>query len=413
MSGKKKILFVDDEPKILQALKRMLHAQRREWDMTFVEKGREALEVLEQNEFDVIISDMRMPGMDGAEFLTEVRERFPNVARIVLSGQSDNEMTMRAVGPTHQYLSKPCSAEMLQSTIARTCALRDMLADSAVQRIASGLTTIPSVPDLYLNLIRELEADEASLENLAAIITKDIGMTAKILQLVNSSFFGHGQNISDPEQAVNLLGVDTIRTLVLSIDIFSEFDQHSIPGFSVKELWEHSMATGVFARQITIAEGGNVAACNAAFSAGVLHDVGTMVLAANLPDEYAQVLALVQGQGLACWKAEEQIFGATHAEIGAYLLGLWGLPDVLVEAVAYHHVPEKCIAKDFQPLSAVHTANHFVNVQQSASRNMALHTEVNLEYLRGAGVEKHLADWQLLCEVTHDEGLTEKILASR
>ena len=235
---KKRILFVDDEPKILEGLQRTLRSMRQEWEMQFAGSGQEALECLSKEPFDVVVSDMRMPGMDGAQLLKEVMRLYPQIARIILSGHSDQEIVLKSVRIAHQYLAKPCEAETLKSVVTRTCALRELLADDAVRRMVSNMDSIPSLPSLYAEIMEEIQSPNASIQRVGKIISKDMGMTTKILQLVNSAFFGLRRHVSSPSQAVSLLGLDTIRALVLSVHIFTHFDSQkasgSLPGEGVE-----------------------------------------------------------------------------------------------------------------------------------------------------------------------------------
>lgn len=352
------ILFVDDEPKLLEGLKRLLRPMRNEWAMTFAGGGEEALKTLEQTPFDVVVSDMRMPGMNGAELLKEVQRRYPHIVRIILSGHSDREMTFQSIGATHLFLAKPCDAEQLKATIHRACALRGALKSDALRGLVAGMRTIPSLPTLFTEIKRAVESETASLKTIGEIIAKDMGMTAKLLQLVNSAYFGLPRNVSTVEQAVSVLGLDTIQALVLSVQVFSQFQaEAAATQFQFERLWKESMRVGTLARAIAKAEQRPPSEVEQAYTAGLLHDVGVLVLATNLPDRYGAVLRKASAERSEVCEAERSELGATHAEVGASLLGLWGLNDPIVEAVAYHHRPGECLSKTFAPLTAVHVAN--------------------------------------------------------
>jgi HD-like signal output (HDOD) protein len=388
-----RILFVDDDPNVLQGVRRMLHRMRHEWDMAFAENGHEALELMACTPFDVVVSDMRMPGMDGTQLLTEVKQRYPHIVRIILSGQSDRETILRSVEVTHQFLAKPCDAEMLKSTIARACALRDLLADETLKQLVAGIQTLPSLPTLYLEVVEAVQAPDSSLEQVGKIIEQDMGMTAKILQLVNSAFFGLRRQVSGPVEAVGLLGLDTIQALILSIQVFANFDQAEMGSLSIDALWSHSMAVSALAKRIAKAENCKRKVIDDAFMAGLLHDVGKLVLAANLPQDYDQALALAQAEGMAEWEAERATLGATHAEVGAYLLGLWGLPEPMVEALAFHHCPSACPHHTFGPLTAVHVANALMREDDAADATEPS-VRVDGEYLAALGLGDRLARWR-------------------
>jgi YesN/AraC family two-component response regulator len=227
----KHLLFVDDEPKVLQGLERQLRGMRNDWTMEFAADGARAMEIMENKPVDVIVTDMIMPGMDGAQLLAEVVKRHPKTVRIVLSGHADRDSVLRLVEPAHQYLSKPCDAEELRRAIGRAFALRELLANERLKQLASRLGSLPTLPALHTQLTDELRKDEPSLDHVTEIISKDIGMTSKILQLVNSAFFGLPQRISSAHEAVMYLGLSTVRALVLSIQVFSQYDSKKLKGF--------------------------------------------------------------------------------------------------------------------------------------------------------------------------------------
>jgi len=355
---KKKILFVDDEPMVLEAMQRMLRDKRNEWEMSFAASGQEALEFLSKGKFDMLVSDMRMPGMNGAQLLNEVRSRFPGVIRIILSGQADQEAVMKLVLPAHQYLSKPCDPETIRLTIERELQLNDLLTNDSIKHVISGIDTLPSMPSLYARVMEELKAPDPSIGTIAEVISMDVGMTAKLLQLVNSAFFALQQHVSNLMQAVSLLGLDTIKTLVLSIHIFSQFDQEKLSMLNVSQIWKHSLMIGLFAKTIARAENQPPVDVDDALMAGLLHDAGKLVLAANFPKEYADITTLAKREGLTVGEAEGRVLnGTTHAEIGAYLMGLWGLPRSIVEAIAFHHLPHPDIMRSFNVVVAVYVAN--------------------------------------------------------
>jgi HD-like signal output (HDOD) protein len=189
-----------------------------------------------------------------------------------------------------------------------------------------------------LEIIEELNSEEGSIDKIGEIISRDAGMSAKILQLVNSAFFGLISRVSHPSQAVHMLGLDTVKALVLSVKIFSQFDKSVMKLFSVEYLWKHSLTVGTCAKEIAIATGMNKRVIEDSFMAGILHDIGIVVLAANLPEKYKEVMAIYK-EGVTLAEAENQVFVASHPEVGAYLLGLWGLPDEIIVPVFCHHFP--------------------------------------------------------------------------
>lgn len=391
---KLKVLFVDDEPNVLQGLVRMTHSMRQQWEISTAGSGPEALERLSRDPVDVVVTDMRMPGMDGTQLLNEVKNRYPEVVRIILSGHSDREMVLKSVRPAHQFLSKPCNDEILKSAIARACGLRDLLADNTLKQLISRIDSLPSLPALYLEIMKEVESPYSSMRKIGEIISRDIGMTAKILQLVNSAFFGFRRHIASPAEAAELLGLETIKTLVLSVKIFSEIDQAGMKIFAADRIWRHSLATGTFAKIIAAAENQERTVIDDAFMAGLLHDTGKLILAVNLPQQYKEALVLARRQDTPVLEAERQSCGVTHAEVGAYLLSLWGLPFPIVEAIAYHHRPGDCPQKEMGVLAAIHAAG-FLEYKLHGKNDFAC--QLDREYLADLKLLHKLPEWQNLC----------------
>ena len=353
----KRILFVDDEPMVLQGLQRSLHGMRSEWEMAFASSGPEALETMAGSHFDVVITDMRMPGMDGAQLLDQVKKRFPQTVRIVLSGQSDRETILRSIGPTHQYLAKPCDIDDLKQKLAHAFALRELLADPLLKELICRLDTIPSLPALYVAITDALQSPDASITEVGDIIARDMGMCMKVLQLVNSAFFGLPGQISNPRQAAALIGIDNIKALVLSVHVFSQFENSCSQDLSF--LWKHCLATAISAKAIARLQGASRRTVDESFTAGLLHDVGKLILSSVYKGEWTRICERAAEEEAPSLAFERAVLGCTHAAVGAYLLGLWGLPDPIVEAVAWHHQPSEAAPKNFSALIAVHAANYY------------------------------------------------------
>ena len=393
---RKKILFVDDELNVLQGLRRMLRVWRDEWEMEFTNSGEEALFILSQTDFDVIVTDIRMPGLSGDVLLERVRKQHPQMVRIVLSGQSDMATIIRSIGLAHQCLSKPCDPELLKSTILRASALREILSNDSLKQLVNQMTTLPSMPALYIEMVNELRQPDVSFNRLGKIIAQDAGMSAKILQLVNSAYFGIRRNITDPVQAVVYLGIDTLEALVFSVSVFQKFRSVAFPGFSIDDLWHHSVEISTYTKTITTIEDADKKLMNEALMAGVLHDAGKLVFAANLPKHYSEAIKLARNKALPLHEVEQDMFSATHAQVGAYLLGLWGHPDPIVEALAFHHNPNNCLGNKFSPLTAVYTANILAHEKESVNPEDSPY-KIDLDYLSQFGLVDHLDLWRKKC----------------
>jgi HD-like signal output (HDOD) protein/CheY-like chemotaxis protein len=394
-----RILFVDDEPMLLKGLERSLRGMRKEWEMQFVASGPEALEAMARAPFDVVISDMRMPGMDGAQLLDLVRKRFSQTVRMVLSGQSDKDAVFRAIQPTHQYLSKPCDIEELKQKLKRALALRDVLDSPQLKQRVSQMESVPSLPWLYRRLRKELESAHPSLHEAGEIVSRDPGMTAKLLQLVNSAFLGAASRLSCPKQAVSIIGIDDFRSLVLSGGLFSELPESLAT--SLAPLWKHAYATGRRAQAIAGCEQASEALARNCFAAGLLHQIGWVILASTYGHEFDGMYSKLN-KNLPAPQREKQAFGGTHRLVGAYLLGLWGLPDSIVEAVAGNHAPAPLSVTGFCPLLAVQVAEHWTR-DQHASVPFTEADGIDEELLARLGLHHRLSLWQKQCEAIDEE----------
>ena len=337
-----RVMFVDDEPQILSGLRRMLRKERSEWHPEYVTSGAEALARMEDEPVDVLVTDMRMPEMSGLELLAAVKERHPETVRLVLSGHADQEMTLKAVGLAHQYLSKPCDPEVLRTAVQRSLRLRAHLADLTLKQAVSGTDFLPTLPSIYTRVVSTLRDPNRTLQDVGAIIAEDIGLTAKILQVVNSSFFGLAREVSTPAEAAVLLGGEIVTALVLGAKLF-DGPASQMP--SLERLWRGAVATASTAREVGRRGGLDRRSAEHSYAAGMLHHVGKLVLLRRHP----QLLDATIEQ-------EVDTIGTHHGLLGAYLLDVWGFPDPVVEAVGFHDRPRESPTHSFGPLAAVHMA---------------------------------------------------------
>ena len=391
---RKRLLFVDDEAMILDGLRRALHGMRGEWDMQFVDSAAAALHALEQEPCDAIVTDMRMPVMDGAQLLEMVKQHHPGTIRMVLSGQSSKAAVLRSISPAHQFLSKPCNPQELVLRLGEAFAMRDLLANQSLKTIVSCLRSIPSLPTIYEELTAALRLEDPSLVQIERIISKDVAMAAKILQLANSAFIGSCGRVSSLLQAVSLIGTETVRTLVLSVHVFSQFDGNSRVAASLPALWDHSVEVSSLAQRIATAEGCTKAMGEESFTGGLLHDIGKVVLLAEMPKEYQQIFEVPAD---ASKNLELERLGCTHAEVGAYLMSIWGLPLSLVHAVAFHHHPSETAETTFSSLTAVHAADAIASATDANPVNRDI--ELDLIYLERLGLRER----ESVCRSFHEK----------
>lgn len=390
---KKRILFVEDNSLLLQMYVMMLEGEQEHWEVSTAESGAQALELLGKTPFDVVVSDMRMPKMSGIELLTEIRRKHPRCSRIIVSGLNDQEEIARSLGSTHQFLAKPFDVKALRATLGRICHLDAYLRDETLRSLVSQFDALPSFPSLYVEIMKELSAEEPSIDTIAGTIAKDPAMTAKILQIVNSAAIGLSRKVGSPFEAVQYLGLSTVRSLVLSAHIFSCFEHTSLKGFSVNELWEHGTRCARLACMILQFEEAEPGDTEDAYIAGMLHDIGKLMLADSMPDAFQKALAAANERAIPLHQAEQEVFGATHAGVAAYLLGLWGLPASIVEAVAFHHSPGHSSLRVLTPLAAVHAANA---IEHEMTLGIPLEETPVLDrhYLAEIEMERRLDKWR-------------------
>lgn len=350
----KRVLFVDDESRILEGLRRMLRPLRSEFEMVFAPGGQAALDLMAGSRFDVIITDMRMPGMDGAALLSLVREQYPEVIRIVLSGHTEMSAALRVIPIAHQFLAKPCDSEMLRVAIERACHLQALLTDSSVRSMVGALGDLPAMPRTYDALNRAIADPDSSLLKISGIVEQDIGISAKILQLANSAFFGISQPVANIQSAVGYLGLSALKCMVLSLEIFKVFEPRTkVPGFSMDAMQRHAQVTAHVIARLPIPK----PLAEVALVSAMLHDIGILIQAWQRPKIFAETIEKAARDHLPLFKVEVQAHGFSHAEVGAYLLGIWGLPYPVVETVALHHSPNRVPHHGFDPIAAVYVAN--------------------------------------------------------
>jgi HD-like signal output (HDOD) protein len=334
------VLFVDDETRVLEALERVLLDLAPDWETCFLSSAEAALNELSRQQYDVIVCDLRMAGMDGVALLGRVAEVWPRMVRIVLSGHSDEEAALKMVHVAHQFLAKPCAAATLHQVIARTAQLTQLLPDRKLQTLVGQVGSLPSPGEFHRDLTALVEREQAgnSATELASLIKRDPAMTAKLLQVSSSAFFNTSASVADVETAIMRLGFRTLRNLSHALCDFIPTRPSAMPTVTgVQALQQRALRVAQLAsRMVRLPED-----ASAAYIAGLLSHVGELLLISAAPERLYVTQAEALQSGVASHVAELATWGVTHAEIGAYLLGLWGLPFQIVEAVANHHAPAR------------------------------------------------------------------------
>ncbi len=398
--GKIRILFVDDEESMLRVLRIGMGSMANVWDMEFVGSGEEALALFGQKAFDVVVTDMRMPGINGVQLLNHVLRQHPQTIRIILSGFADLSDAVNSASLAHQFLAKPCSLKDLRECLKRVTQVKARLINDNLNRFIPGLTQLPSLPRIYLEITEALQSPTVSADHIASIAAQDPALTAKLLQLSNSAFFGVNREVCSVSDAVQFLGVGIIQSLALTTSIFASFVHSKCPNFSIDTTWSHSIQTAALSRWIFKSLQHDSLVTEQAFCAGILHDIGKTILADSLPAEYSAAINESRTTRTPLLEIEQKYFQATHAEVGAYLLALWGLPIPLVEAVACHHNPRRCGRDELCLAGGVHLANALHHFQTPQTDQIA--SPVDIAYLKHIKLEQQFETWRR--ELTGEAG---------
>jgi len=356
---RKRILFVfaDEQPQLIESIRQILNRRQNEWDVEFVSTGLEALSAMKRDPADVILTDMLMPGMNGVELLQKAAELYPGTIRFIQSGEADRKVVLESIGVAHRSITKPCDPETLRNFLTTSLGLRELLRREELHARIAGIGALPSPPKIYNQLMSELQSEEASIKKIAETVSRDVSLTAKLLQMVNSAFFGLPRHVESIMQAVSMLGLAAVRGLVLTAGAFSQFKIPDLPEISIDSIYSHSLAVGTQAQKIAQAIGLPRPMCDEALMAGMLHDVGKLVMLTHFRDELRETLRMADEASIPVYEAEQRVMKVNHADIGTHLLSLWGLPDSILEPVALHHDPRRMPIPQRSILTAVHIAN--------------------------------------------------------
>jgi HD-like signal output (HDOD) protein len=382
LAGRTRILFVDDEEAVLNGLRRQFHPRRGQWDMYFAQGARQAINVLEKQDMHVIVTDQRMPETTGIELLRDIRNRWPATVRIMLSGQTDPKDLDHDLGSIHQFLDKPCNEARLINAIERTMRWYDLLDSEKLRAVAAGIASLPVVTDSHKQLIAALDHPDSSVDDVARIVAKDVGLSVKLMQMVNSAFFGLPRAVESARDAVSLLGFKTVKFISLAGHVFDALREDEDPHGAIKFLWDRSLDISAAAGWYAKFNHQSQRVVDAARLAGLVSLVGRAVILRCVRNTFDSAQRMMRSQKMTLEEAETLAVGAPQQMVGAYLLGLWAFEPDVIDAVAHQSGPlplqEKGVA---HPLPYLHLARCRQPV------NMLIEQfEPNLEYLDGLGL---------------------------
>lgn len=379
----KTILFVDDERSVLSSIRRLL--RREDWKLLFANSGLEALDLLQDHSVDLVVSDMRMPEMDGADFLKKVRQLYPETVRIVLTGYAERAAVSRAFeeADIHEMICKPWDDDELK-TIIRTSLQQSEDQDiesPGLHKLINDIDSLPTLPHVYLEVRAAIEqVEETSTEKVATAIEQDPAMVAKILQIANSAFFGQRRQIETVQRALFVLGIEMVENLVLSTYVFQILNSEELEDFNAADLWQHAMCCGTVGRVLAEEKGIDKETKEKVILAAILHDLGKLALAKYAAKRYAQVIELARQRQVLTSEVERELLHTDHAAVGGYLADWWNLPDAIVDAIRYHEEPAMS-QTDRQVTAFVHLANVMTHRLGMGSSNNGRNPDIELPTL--------------------------------
>lgn len=394
---KKTILFVDDNDNVIQGLKRQLRPFRGEWQLYFAHNAEAALAVMEKQPIDLIVSDMLMPDMRGEELLQQIKQLYPATIRIIFSGYSDEITLKKALEVAHQYFCKPCNIDTLRESISQIFQIQATINNPRVIQSIGDPSQLPSLPEIYQAINAAIARETTTIAELADIFARDMVLSARLLQLVNSPYFGVRQRISNLNEAINMVGINMLNNLVLSIHI-----KHAFPITDPKMLiymeylWQDAWRVASLAKQISLAEQQPEDRPDQAYLGGLLHNMGLLVFLSRSGEQLQKFVQEVKNTDTPISELEKQIFGFTRCEAAAYLLSLWKIPPRIIESVLLHTNPNESDYDGMNALTAVHAATFLLN----PAEDRIFCIKLDNDYLQRIHKPQRLPHWQTLAETT-------------
>jgi putative nucleotidyltransferase with HDIG domain len=390
-------MFVGEDSELWPELLRC--STRENWRMTFAHAAEEAMAALDEQDFDAVVCNLTLPKQTGTDFLHELRERKPQVWRFLRAKPGASHDVKGWAGAADQLLEIPLGADAIQTRLEQAFNKGFWRPTAIAQSLLAGCPILPTPPKLYHRMLEMIASPNISLEKIGGVIEEDPAMAAKILRLVNSAAFGLQINVTRASDAVMYLGLETTKAMILIAHTMSSFNAVERVKFPMEKLIKHSFTTARYARWIARVECPRGQTPDQAFTAGLLHDIGKLLLAANQGEAYARTIEYARKETFTLRQAERDFFGANHAELGGALLSAWGLPQPIVEAVALHHAPMWLgESVSFNATTAVHAANVFAQEETETAPELRP-AAIDLDYLNGGGFLDSIDSWRETCRL--------------
>jgi len=392
----REILFVESNPGVVEGLRASLPELGPAWPFRIATSGEQGLKCLADSRVEGVAVAISLSDMPGLEFLRRASEVAPTTVGMLRATPEDRVAFGKNGGLAPHFLPHAPNAEELGETLQRIFQLMRWMSEPSIRSLMGRMENLPAVPALYARVMRELRSEEPSIESVGKLISHDPALTAKMLQMVNSPVFALGRPICEAIDAVTFLGAERTKALILIASLSLHGSLTPCEGFSQESFWQHSLTVATLARTLALKELKNAGLADACFTAGLLHDIGKLLFASNLPTEYGQVTNAAKTAKTSIGEWELKAFGVSHGELGASLLGMWGLPMPVLEAIAWHEHPRSEETPGFSTVTIVHAAN----VLEYEKRGLAGGDGVpqfEMEYLATLGLADRLNHWRALC----------------
>ncbi len=389
----KKLLVVGSDADQTTSISSALGA---EWQVISSPSGESALEEMAAGGTAALLCAVNLPGMSGADLVKAVSDQFPATVRFLMYKESEKAVLTQAVSAVHQHVPLPLDPAALKRALGHSMNLHGLLANEELAERVMAIGGLPSPPEIYNKLVAELNSEDANIQSISSLISRDVGITAKVLQMVNSAYFGLSSQVSSVQHATSMLGLDAVTSIVLSAGAFQQFKASPIAGYSIESVYSHSVAIGAKSRLLATAFGLNRKLAEDALLAGMLSDIGQVVMLTYFAEEFEAAIEMATAENIPLDQAERATFGVSDAKLGAYLLSLWGMPDPILEAVALHCVPHKTVSPALNVLAAVHLAyatdwDETHNVRDGAG------SVVDMAYVKSLGIGDQLESLRGFC----------------
>jgi HD-like signal output (HDOD) protein len=391
-----RVIFVGFVPDEGDDFSRLYDNLKDNWEIETAKNGQQAQASLEKSPADLVVCEMSLPDMTGPDFMKTIAERYPGTIRFIMSDKLQKEVIPDSLGHVHQFIPRPCDPNGFKTRFDHASNLRQLLSNKELCEKIATIDSLPGPPEIYEKITAELKSETCSIRNLSDLISRDINITLRLIKTVNSAFYGVKQHIENVSQAISLLGLDTVQNIVFATGVFSQFEDPGISGYSLEDIHSRSMIVGARAELIAELLGMSKSLSADARLSGMLHDIGKLIVLSNFLDEFTESRKYSEKENIPLYEAEREILGVSDAEIGAYLLSLWGMPNSIVEPVAFHCEPDRATNPTLNSLTAVHLAYAIDRDERHNIRDEKL-SAVNHQYLAGLGLTDHLQNIRNVC----------------